>query len=165
MDRALPVLDRPGDYILGRFVAARRPDAELKVRSPADLDQTVGTQLCALEHVELAVEAARAAQAAWRRAGDAARRAVLERYRDRLRVHRDDIALSLALEVGKPLWEARTEADALVAKVDLALGEGARFTERQRIADLPGEIRHRPLGALAVIGPFNFPAHLPNEIG
>jgi succinylglutamic semialdehyde dehydrogenase len=162
MDRALPVFDRTGDYILGRFVAPRRADAELHVRSPADLEQTVGTHLCALEHVELAVEAARTAQPAWRRAGESARRAVLERYKERLRAHRDDIAHTLALEVGKPLWEARTEADALVAKVDLALGEGARFTADQRIADLPGEIRHRPLGVLAVIGPFNFPAHLPN---
>ena len=162
MDRVLPVFDRPGDYVLGRFVVPRRADAELVTRSPADLDQTVGTHPCALEHVDLAVEAARTAQPAWRRAGEAARRAVLERYKERLRAHREDIAHTLALEVGKPLWEARTEADALVAKVDLALGEGARFTASERIADLPGEIRHRPLGVLAVIGPFNFPAHLPN---
>jgi succinylglutamic semialdehyde dehydrogenase len=162
MSPTLPVFDRTGDYILGRFVIPRRPDAELRTYSPADLSQHVGTHPCALEHVELAVEAARTAQPAWRRAGESARRAVLERYKERLRAHRDDIAHTLALEVGKPLWEARTEADALVAKVDLALGEGARFTAEQRIADLPGEIRHRPLGVVAVIGPFNFPAHLPN---
>jgi succinylglutamic semialdehyde dehydrogenase len=162
MDLALPIFDRPGDYILGRFVAPRRPDAELRIHSPADSSQHVGTHLCGIEHVELAVEAARTAQPAWRRAGDDERRAVLQRYKERLRAHREDIAHTLALEVGKPLWEARTEADALVSKVDLALGEGARFTARERIADLPGEIRHRPLGVVAVIGPFNFPAHLPN---
>jgi succinylglutamic semialdehyde dehydrogenase len=122
----------------------------------------VATHTWALAHVDLAVEAARAAQPAWQRAGEPARRELLQRYQQKLRARRDDIALCIALEVGKPLWEARTEVDAMVNKVDLALGEGARFTADARIADLPGEIRHRPLGVVAVIGPFNFPGHLPN---
>ena len=144
MSSALPVIERPGDYIGGRFVAPKRPDDELRIVSPADVDQLVATHPHALAHVDLAVEAARNAQPAWQRAGEPGRRELLQRYQQRLRAHREDLALCIALEVGKPLWEARTEADALVAKVDLALGEGARFTATQRIADLPGEIRHRP---------------------
>jgi succinylglutamic semialdehyde dehydrogenase len=50
----------------------------------------------------------------------------------------------------------------MVSKVDLTLGEGAAFTKDVRLDDLPGEIRHRPLGVVSVIGPFNFPGHLPN---
>jgi succinylglutamic semialdehyde dehydrogenase len=122
----------------------------------------VATHPHALVHVDVAVEAARNAQPAWQRTGEPARRELLQRYQQRLRAHREDLALSIALEVGKPLWEARIEVDAMVSKVDLALGEGARFTAEQRIVDLPGEIRYRPLGVLAVIGPFNFPGHLPN---
>jgi succinylglutamic semialdehyde dehydrogenase len=60
------------------------------------------------------------------------------------------------------LWEALTEVDAMIAKVDLTLGEGRRFTDTTALPDLPGEIRHRPLGVVGVIGPFNFPGHLPN---
>ena len=63
--------------------------------------------------------------------------------------------------MGKPLWEARTEAKALAGKVDLMLGEGAELT-RDRVVEGAGEVRYRPHGVLAVLGPFNFPAHLPN---
>ena len=146
MTPALPLFDHPGDYILGRFVQPRRKDTELRVVCPADTNALVATHGCALEHVDLAVEAARAAQPAFRRLGEDARRTLLRGYQEKLRAHRDEIALTIAFEVGKPLWEARTEVDAMIGKVDLSLGEGARFTADQRIADLPGEIRHRPLG-------------------
>jgi succinylglutamic semialdehyde dehydrogenase len=87
---------------------------------------------------------------------------LLVRYQARLRAQRDELALAIALEVGKPLWEARGEVDAMIGKVDLALGEGMRFTQNERLDAVPGEIRQRPLGVVAVIGPFNFPGHLPN---
>jgi succinylglutamic semialdehyde dehydrogenase len=109
-----------------------------------------------------AVEAARAAFPAWRRLVEPERVRLLRAYQERLRARRDELVTTIALEVGKPLWEARTEVDAMIAKVNLALGEGARFTALETLADLPGEIRHRPLGVVAVIGPFNFPGHLPN---
>jgi succinylglutamic semialdehyde dehydrogenase len=162
MAETKPLQDRPGDYIDGRFVQPRAADGELVVPSPADVRSIVSLHAFAASEVDRAVEAARAASAAWRRTGEDERRALLLRYQERVRAHREDIALAIALEVGKPLWEARTEVDAMVTKVSLTLGEGARFTATQRIDDLPGEIRHLPLGVIAVIGPFNFPGHLPN---
>jgi succinylglutamate-semialdehyde dehydrogenase len=155
-------LERPGDYIAGRFEQPAIPDGELDIHSPADLRERVAVHAFARDQVDRAVEAARAAFGTWCRTADDDRRSLLRRYQERVRTHREEIALAIALEVGKPLWEARTEVDAMIAKVDLTLGEGARFTATQRIPDLPGEIRHRPLGVLAVIGPFNFPGHLPN---
>jgi succinylglutamic semialdehyde dehydrogenase len=162
MDPALPLLDRPGDYLDGRFVQPAAADGELVIYSPADVAQHIATHGYCTVHVERAVAAARAALPAWRRLSAEARADVLRRYQARLRARREELALAIALEVGKPLWEARTEVDAMIAKVDLVLGEGARFTATQRLEDLPGEIRYRPLGVLAVIGPFNFPGHLPN---
>lgn len=50
----------------------------------------------------------------------------------------------------------------MIGKVDLTLGEGMRYTEDRALPELPGEIRYRPHGVIAVIGPFNFPGHLPN---
>ena len=161
MSHAAPLFDRPGDYVDGRFASAAQPEGELVVRCPGELARVVSTHVHALGQVDLAVDAARRAQAAWDGLGEPGRRAVLQRYQARLRAHREEIAFVLSLEVGKPLWEARTEADAMIGKVDLALGEGARFTRDEQL-DGVGEIRHRPLGVLAVIGPFNFPGHLPN---
>jgi succinylglutamic semialdehyde dehydrogenase len=161
MDRPTPALDRPGDYVDGRFEHPAQPDGELVIHCPGELARHVSTHPHALAQLDAAVDAARRAQPLWDALGEASRRELLERYQARLRAHREEIALTLALEVGKPLWEARTEVDAMIGKVDLALGEGARFTHDERI-DGVGEIRHRPLGVLAVIGPFNFPGHLPN---
>lgn len=158
----LDTLDRPGDYVGGRFVAPSDPEGEIVTVSPADTADTVGIHPWATAAVDAAISAARRAFPAWRRLGAAGRREILRRYRDRLRAHAEDLALVIAREVGKPLWDARTEAGAMVAKVDLMLGEGAQWTEDRTLADLPGEIRWRPHGVCAVLGPFNFPGHLPN---
>jgi succinylglutamic semialdehyde dehydrogenase len=157
-----PRLERPGDYLGGRFVVPAREDGVIAIPSPADRAQVVASHPFAYAHVDAAVDAARTALPAWRRRSRVERADLLRRYRDRLRAHREDIALTVAAEVGKPLWEARTEADAMASKVDVTLDEGERHTPPLLLDDLPGEVRWRPHGVVAVIGPFNFPGHLPN---
>lgn len=160
MDSAHP--QRSGDYIDGAFRVAARADGELRIVSPADARDTTAVHRYARAALDDALAAARRAFPAWRRTKPSERAALLLRYRERLRAHRDPLASTLAREVGKPLWEALTEVDAMIAKIDLTLGAGARYTEDQVVPELPGEIRHRPHGVVAVIGPFNFPGHLPN---
>lgn len=158
----LPLLDHPGDFIDGEFCRVGPTDGELRIQSPADANDVTAVHPISNGAVDAAVAAARSAFPAWRRLTLAERAAFLRRYQERLRAHREDLAVILAREVGKPLWEARTEVDAMIGKVDLTLGEGMRYTEDRALPDLPGEIRYRPHGVIAVIGPFNFPGHLPN---
>jgi len=158
----VPTLDAPGDYLDGRFVAAPAPDGELRVHSPADLDDVVSRHPHSLAHVARAVEAAQGAAAGFRRLPLDRREALLRAYQGRLRAHAAPIADAIAREVGKPLWEARIEAEAMAKKIDLCIGPGGAYTATERIDGLPGEIEHRPVGVVAVIGPFNFPGHLPN---
>jgi succinylglutamic semialdehyde dehydrogenase len=162
MTTSLPALAGPGNYVAGHFAEPASPDGELIALSPADTRDQIARYGWSAAHVDEAVYAARAAYPAWRRLGEPARRELLFAYQSKLREQRELIALTIAREVGKPLWEAKTEADAMIAKVDLSLGEGARYTSTETLETLPGEIRHAPLGVLAVIGPFNFPGHLPN---
>jgi len=63
--------------------------------------------------------------------------------------------------VGKAIWDARGEARLLAAKVDVTLNEGLRAIETTEAAAGARATFH-PRGVLAVLGPFNFPAHLPN---
>ncbi len=162
MGMSLPCLDRPGDFIDGRFQHAASGDGELTIASPADSNDIVARYTISAAAIDAAVDAARRAFPSWRKLSLDARAGYLRRYQAQLRTHREDIALVLAREVGKPTWEARTEVDAMIGKVDLTLGEGMRYTQDQRLPDFPGEIRYRPHGVIAVIGPFNFPGHLPN---
>ncbi len=150
------------DFIAGRFVSAPSPEGELLVKSPADQSDVVVRAAWARSQLELAVDAARTAFPAWRKLGQPARAELLRKYQAALKVHLDDLTRAISREIGKPLWEAKTEAQAMIAKVDVSLGEGAAFTKDHRLEDLPGEIRHRPHGVVAVVGPFNFPGHLPN---
>jgi succinylglutamic semialdehyde dehydrogenase len=155
-------MQRPGDYYDAAFHTPEHPDGELEIRSPADTSWVCAVHPYARAALEAAIAAARRAWPSWRRLSIDARAELLRRYQARLREHRSAIALTIAREVGKPQWEALTEVDAMISKVDLTLGEGRRFTDTENLPDLPGEIRHRPLGVVAVIGPFNFPGHLPN---
>jgi succinylglutamic semialdehyde dehydrogenase len=153
---------RPGDYYDAAFHTPEHPDGEIEIRSPADTSFVCAVHPYARVAQEAAIAAARRAWPAWRRLTTDQRADFLRRYQARLREHRSALATTISREVGKPLWEALTEVDAMIAKVDLTCGEGRRFTDPEALLDLPGEIRHRPLGVIGVIGPFNFPGHLPN---
>ncbi|XAL98713.1 succinylglutamate-semialdehyde dehydrogenase [Phycisphaeraceae bacterium D3-23] len=114
--------------------------------------------------VDRAVKAARGALPGWSMLAFADRVAVLGRYRDVLEKRKDAIARIISDETGKPLWEAATEAGAMVGKVGLTL---AAFEQRQgaqsfAMGDATGALRYKPHGVLAVFGPFNLPGHLPN---
>ena len=150
------------DFIAGRFVVPSSPEGEFATLSPADLSETVCRVSWARGQLDLAVDAARTAFPAWRKLGQAGRAELLKKYQAALKAHLDDLTQAISREIGKPLWEAKTEVQAMITKVDVTLGEGAAFTKDHVIADLPGEIRHRPHGVVAILGPFNFPGHLPN---
>ncbi len=137
-------------------------EGELVVVSPADLSDTVFRGTWSVRAVDEAFDAARAAFPAWRKSGFAARAELLKKYQAALTARASDLADAISREIGKPLWEAKTEVGAMVTKVDVTLSEGAQYVRDVRIDSLPGEIRHRPHGVVAVVGPFNFPGHLPN---
>ena len=134
----------------------------LRSFSPADPEDAVGTfPVADAAAVHAAVSRARAAFAGWRDAGLPARSAALRRFGEAARARSDELARLIAREVGKALWDARAEAALLGPKVDVTLGEGMRC-----VAPLEPAAGQRasfgPRGVLAVYGPFNFPAHLPN---
>lgn len=114
--------------------------------------------------VDAAVAAAREAFPAWARTAFAERQALVERFREVLESHREALAVTIAHETGKPLWEARTEIGAMIGKVAISLrAYQERTGERSRdLGDASAVLRHRPHGVMAVFGPYNFPGHLPN---
>lgn len=114
-----------------------------------------------MSEVAQAVGGARAAFPGWRGLGFEARAAILRRFRDLVAPGVDELARLIATEVGKALWDATGEAKLVPAKVDVTLGEGMKAAAT---VDAGGGARatFHPRGVMAVLGPFNFPAHLPN---
>jgi len=151
------------DFIAGNWGEPRSADGVLENRSPADLSVVIDTHRWAASQVDAAVAAARDAQQEFATRPAADRAQLVRHIGAVLKDHEEDLARAIALDVGKPLWESRTEAQACSAKAAITADEGARL-----VADFPArgqagaECRFRPLGVLAVLGPFNFPVHLPN---
>lgn len=151
-----------GNYIDGAF---RRPtNAEGAIRSvnPGDPDDVVGEFPWSVTEVDEAVAAARRAFPAWSRTPFEERAALLRRYADAVLKNAERLAECISREMGKVLWEARTEAKAVAGKVPITLEDGMRLVADVTPDGVQGRIRHLPRGVLSVIGPFNFPAHLPN---
>ena len=111
-----------------------------------------------------AVAAARTALPGWAGRPFAERAAIATAYRDVLRERAEDLAALIARETGKPLWEARTEAAAVIGKIDISIAayEARTGTRETPLDGMRQAVRHKPHGVLAVLGPYNLPAHLPN---
>lgn len=114
--------------------------------------------------VEDAVAAARRASPAWRATPLAERVAIAHAFAAELKTTAQALAALIGREMGKPRWEAEGEAAAMVGKIAISIAAqaeraGARETEtafgRARLA-------HAAHGVMAVLGPYNFPGHLPN---
>jgi succinylglutamic semialdehyde dehydrogenase len=115
--------------------------------------------------VEAEVARARAAWSAWAARPLSVRIETLRRFANAARAKKDAFADLIARETGKPLWEAATEVDAVVGKVDISVSAYSERTAQRRLEGALGArvaVRHKPHGVLAVLGPYNFPAHLPN---
>lgn len=120
------------------------------------------------EDVAAALARARAVQPLWAAAPLADRTDVARLFARAVEARAEPFARLIAEETGKPLWEARTEVASVAAKVEIsitALHERAGTSVRPFPADRGGAtqaVRHKPHGVLGVLGPYNFPAHLPN---
>ncbi|HVI97945.1 MAG TPA: succinylglutamate-semialdehyde dehydrogenase [Sphingomonas sp.] len=115
--------------------------------------------------VDAEVARARESWAAWAARPLANRVETLRRFANVVRSKHDAFADVIARETGKPVWEARTEVDTVIAKVDISAKAYADRTSQRRLdAQMSSRmaLRHKPHGVLAVLGPYNFPAHLPN---
>ena len=111
------------------------------------------------------VAAARGGWASWAARPLTYRIETLRRFANVVRARADAFTDLIARESGKPLWEARTEVDSVIGKVEIAVSAYSERSAQRRLDAPMGSrmaLRHKPHGVLAVLGPYNFPAHLPN---
>jgi len=115
--------------------------------------------------VDACVERARAALRDWAHQSLGQRIELVRRFANEVRKQTEPFAALIARETGKPLWEARTEVEAVIGKVEISITAYAERTGQKKLnSALQGNaaVRHKPHGVMAVLGPYNFPAHLPN---
>lgn len=171
---AAPIIT-PANLIAGRrFPLGQGPGAPAVIAShnPAHPERTIFRAAPLLAAADDAVAAARAAFRPWSGAPIEQRAKALLAYKALCESRFRQIADLLSDETGKALWEAEAEAKLLPAKVETTLHGGAMSegSGRARVTgfEIPlaagkvGRCSFRPHGVMAILGPFNFPAHLPN---
>jgi succinylglutamic semialdehyde dehydrogenase len=155
-----------GDFIANQWLVSDKPDEQWDVPSPANLKDIVIRPSARFDHVERAVQAARKAYLPWAHLGVEKRKPYLMRLKEIFQARGGELAEILARETGKPLWETKTEVTAVVNKIDITLNHSLKLVADEEIKDvlpgITGTVHHKARGVMAVVGPFNFPAHLPN---
>ena len=116
------------------------------------------------EQVSEAFYAARCGFEIWSQKSFAYRAKCVQCFAELADKARDKMAELISRETGKLLWDSQTEAAALVGKVDISLQAYEQRTGQtvQDMAFGQATLSHHPHGVMAVFGPYNFPAHLPN---
>lgn len=116
------------------------------------------------QQIEETVLSARNAFNYWSLLPVQARINIIKEFQELVSKNSNELAVIIAQETGKPLWEAKTEVAAMIGKIDISIRSyfdrtGAHFSEANGITS---SVNHKPHGVVVVIGPYNFPAHLPN---
>lgn len=131
---------------------------------PATNETVWSGKAASVDDVAAAFAAARRAFPAWARRPLEERIAVVRAYAKVAEARAGELAEIIARETGKVLWDCKGEAASVVGKVEISIkAQSERAGHRDdKTAFGAATLDHRPHGVMAVFGPFNFPAHLPN---
>ena len=152
-----PSLLREQCYVGGRWTG----EPATKVTDPATGDVVARVPRFGVQEAEAAVAAAEAAFAGWSRMLAKERSRLLRRWFELMLENKDDLALIMTSEQGKPLVEARGEIDYAASFVEFYAEEGKRIygeTIPTYRADARILVVRQPIGVCAAITPWNFPA-------
>ncbi len=155
-----------GDYINGEFVKATKSDGKWTKKSPSNLKDEVIHIECKYDHIDQACKSAQEAFIDWAELPASQRFEYLNKLKELYAKHKEELATLIARETGKPMWESLTEAQAMVGKIDITINESMKLVQDvilpEALPGVTGRTHFKPRGALVVLGPYNFPGHLPN---
>ncbi|WP_019961531.1 succinylglutamate-semialdehyde dehydrogenase [Woodsholea maritima] len=153
---------RSESFIAGQWVTGQ--GGGLTSLDPASGETVWQGKTASADQVDHAFKAARAAFMDWALLGFDARKAIVEAYKAQVVARKDEIAELIARETGKVLWDSLGEAGAMAAKADVSIkAYGERTGQTYTETDFGyQQLAHKPLGVFFVMGPYNFPGHLPN---
>jgi len=147
-------------YVDGAWIDAD-DGATIPVTNPAN-DESIGTvPKLGAEETRRAIEAANRAWPAWRKKTAKERAQILRKWHDLMMENADDLAVIMTTEQGKPFAEAKGEVGYAASFIEWFAEEGKRIygdTIPQHQADKRIVVIKEPIGVVACITPWNFPA-------
>jgi succinyl-CoA reductase len=159
-----------GSLLIGGTWRAPTSGRYATVHDPSTGRAVGEAPVASAEEARAAVDAAADAEERWASVPGHERARILRAAADRLRGDRETLARLIAMEVGKPIVDARVEADRAAGVYLLAAEEIRHLGGESFPADAyerPAGNEHRflfsvrePIGVVVAIGPFNFPLNL-----
>jgi acyl-CoA reductase-like NAD-dependent aldehyde dehydrogenase len=134
----------------------------MKIRNPANGEVTSEIAEDDASSVARAYERARAAQPGWARTPLDARLATIARFRELIAANKDELALTLTRETGKPVSQAKNELSAMAGRLDFFLQKTPGVMTEEVVwhdenGSLDEVIAHEPLGVIANVSAWNYP--------
>ncbi len=160
MELQTPALFRQQAHIAGRWCEADS-GARTEIRNPANDERLGSVPNMGAAEARRAIEAAQAAQPAWRKRTAKERAAVLRKWFELMLRHQEDLARIMTAEQGKPLAEARGEVVYAASFIEWFAEEAKRLygdVIPGHQADKRILVQKEPVGVTAAITPWNFPA-------
>ena len=154
-----PDLLRQANLINGQWVQADS-GRTIEVRNPANGELVGSVPALGAAETRRAIDAAHAAQKAWRRLTAKERQKPLRRLFDLMLENQEDLAVILTSEQGKPLAESRGEIAYAASFIEFFAEEAKRVYGDTIPQHLPGRrilVTKEPIGVFAAITPWNFP--------
>src|SRR5688572_3028239 len=107
-----------GDFHLPATTGPNSVELVIERRSPADIDKVLWKCPVDYNHIEPIIESAIKGFHFWRKLKQEERNNFLKKYQEQIVSIKDQLAEAIALESGKPLWEAKGEVASVISKVD-----------------------------------------------
>jgi len=153
-------LFRQQAYVDGEWIDADG-GGTIVVVDPADGSRLGTVPKCGAAETRRAIDAAERAWPAWRAKTAKERAGILRRWHDLMMANQEDLARLMTAEQGKPLAESRGEIAYAASFIEWFAEEGKRIygdTIPSHRADARIVVTKEPVGVVAAITPWNFPA-------
>ena len=147
-------------YVNGAWIAGTTADS-FDVIDPANGESLAWVAALEADQVGVAIDAASEAFPKWRALLPQERARLLRKWYDLMIAAKDDLALLMTLEQGKPLTESRGEIDYAASFIEWYAEEAKRLNAESVTSHLPGAemvVRREALGVIGIATPWNFPS-------
>jgi len=146
------------NYIQGKWVVGA--DTPFQSVDPGTEELLLDVKSASSQQVHAAVLAAQSCFKSWKKEPFEKRAAIALQFTELVDKHKLELATLISQEMGKPLWDSLLEVDAMRRKVAVSIKAYQERCAAKTIHEL--HVSYRPFGPVAVLGPYNFPAHLPH---
>ena len=147
-------------YVGGRWVT-NEANSTFEVRDPATSMPLARISRLDANETTRAIDAAAHAFPKWRSLMPQERAQILRRWYELMLAAKNDLALIMTLEQGKPLAESKGEIDYAASFIEWYAEEGKRLNAESVTSHLPGAemiVRREALGVVGIVTPWNFPS-------